>query len=157
MGKLEKVRGFEAVINEFRKDGKGYIIPVRADSRSAGYDISTPITVTIPPKGKVLIWSNIKAYMQEDEVLELYVRSSIGIKKGIVLSNTVGIIDSSYYSNPDNDGNLGLALYNTSDNEVTLEAGERVCQGIFKKYLVADNDVTLGKDRVGGIGSTGTL
>lgn len=61
----------------------------------------------------------------------------------------------SYYSNPDNDGNLGLALYNTSDNKVTLEAGERVCQGIFKKYLVADNDVTLSTERLGGIGSTG--
>lgn len=150
-----KLRGFEPVEQQFRKDGKGYVIPVRADRRSAGYDVSTPITVIIPPKGKVLIWSNIKAYMQEDEVLELYVRSSIGIKKGIVLSNTVGIIDSSYYSNPDNDGNLGLALYNISDKEVILEAGERVCQGIFKKYLVADNDVTLNQDRTGGIGSTG--
>lgn len=152
---MKRLRGFEPVDKEFRKDGKGYVIPVRGDSRSAGHDIATPITVTIPPRGKVLIWSNIKTYMQDDEVLELYVRSSIGIKKGIVLSNTVGIIDSSYYSNPDNDGNLGLALYNTSDKEVTLDAGERVCQGIFKKYLVADNDITLNTERSGGIGSTG--
>lgn len=91
---MERLRGFEPVDKEFRKDGKGYVIPVRGDSRSAGYDIATPISVIIPPKGKVLIWSNIKAYMQDDEVLELYVRSSIGIKKGIVLSNTVGIIDA---------------------------------------------------------------
>ena len=149
------IRGFMPVEQEFRKNGKGYSIPVRGDKRSAGYDISTPIQVSIPPKGKVLVWSNIKAYMQEDEVLELYVRSSIGIKKGLVLSNTVGIIDSSYFSNPDNDGNIGLALYNTTDQEVTLEAGERVCQGIFKKYLVADNDVALKETREGGIGSTG--
>lgn len=152
----EKLRGFEPVVHDFRKDGKGYVIPIRGDRRSAGYDIYTPITITIPPQGKVLVWSNIKAYMQEDEVLELYVRSSIGIKKGIILSNTVGIIDSSYYSNSDNDGNLGLALCNTTNKEVTLEAGERVCQGIFKKYLVADNDNVLSEERLGGIGSTGT-
>ena len=93
--------------------------------------------------------------MLEDEVLELYVRSSIGVKKGIVLSNGTGIVDASYYGNVDTDGNLGLALLNTSDKEVILEAGERVCQGVFKKYLVVDNDVCLKDERTGGFGSTG--
>ena len=148
------IRGFEPVSKEHMKNCDNYVMPVRGDSRSAGYDISTPHNVLIPPKSKVLVWSNIKAYMRKDEVLEIYVRSSLGIKKGIILSNTVGIIDSSYYSNPGNDGNIGLALYNTTDEPVELAAGERVCQGIFKKYLVADNDTTLSEIRVGGIGST---
>ena len=77
--------------------------------------------------------------MQPDEVLEIYIRSSLGIKKGLMIPNNVGIIDSSYYNNPDNDGNIGIALVNTSGKEVTINAGERVAQGIFKKYLVADN------------------
>jgi dUTP pyrophosphatase len=85
----------------------------------------------------------------------LYVRSSVGVKKGIVLSNGTGIIDASYFSNKSNDGNIGLALYNTSDKEVVLEAGERIAQGLFMNYLVTDNDEVLNAQRVGGFGSSG--
>ena len=118
-------------------------------------DNRIPTRVVIRPNTKVVVPTDIKAFMQDDEVLELHVRSSIGIKRGIVLSNITGIIDSSYYSNVDNDGNICLALWNTSDVDVVLEAGERVCQGIFKKYLIAGDDNYLSEERVGGIGSTG--
>ena len=104
--------------------------------------------------GLTEIWSNVKAYMAEDEVLQLYVRSSVGIKKGLMLKNTVGIVDSDYYSNKNNDGNIGLNLYNTTDEAVVIERGERVVQGIFMKYLTVDNDTFLKDERTGGIGST---
>lgn len=150
-----KIRGFEVVGKEFMKS-EDAIIPVRGDSRSAGYDFSTPVQVTIKPHESTLVWTNIKAYMLEDEVLELHVRSSIGIKKGLMLKNVTGIVDSSYYSNPSNDGNIGICLYNNTNKEVVLEKGERIAQGIFQKYLIADNDITLNNERTGGIGSTGT-
>ena len=92
--------------------------------------------------------------MQEDEVLMLYVRSSIGIKKGLTLSNGTGIIDSSYYENPSNDGNIGIALYNTTEKIVRIEKGERIIQGVFMKYLTVDNDTVLHQERIGGIGSS---
>ena len=151
---MERTRGFECVVEEMRKGTMDYILPSRGTSRSAGYDISSPITVTIEPHNSVLIWSNIKAYMTEDEVLQLYVRSSVGIKKGLMLKNTVGIVDSDYYSNKNNDGNIGLCLYNMTDEAVVIEKGERVCQAVFVKYLITDNDVCLNDYRVGGIGST---
>ena len=151
-----KKRGFEVVDDKFRKYPDANIqLPVRGDRRSAGYDIRIPERVVIKPNTKVIVPTDIKAFMQDDEVLELHVRSSIGIKRGIVLSNITGIIDSSFYSNPDNDGNIALALWNTSNVDVVLEAGERVCQGIFKKYLIAGDDNYLSEERVGGIGSTG--
>ena len=100
-----------------------------------------------------MLWSNVKAYMQEGEVLMLYVRSSLGTKKGLVLANGTGIIDSDYYENPQNDGNIGMPLKNISDREVTIEPGEKVCQGIFVPYLVADGDFSTEK-RIGGFGST---
>lgn len=151
-----KERGFEVVDDKFRKHPDVDIqLPVRGDRRSAGYDIRIPTRVVIKPDAKVVVPTDIKAFMQDDEVLELHVRSSIGIKRGVVLSNITGIIDSSYYSNVDNDGNICLALWNTSDVDVVLEAGERVCQGIFKKYLIAGDDNCLSEERVGGIGSTG--
>jgi dUTP pyrophosphatase len=93
--------------------------------------------------------------MQNNEVLMLYVRSSIGVKKGVVLANGTGIIDASYYSNPDNDGRIGIVLYNTSNETAIINAGERVAQGIFMQYLTADDDYVLNKTRAGGFGSSG--
>lgn len=151
---MEKIRGFECVVEEMRKGTMDYILPSRGTSRSAGYDLASPITVTIEPHSSALIWLNIKSYMLDDEVLEIYVRSSIGIKKGLMLKNTVGIVDADYYSNEGNDGNIGLNLRNMTDEAVVIEKGERICQCVFQKYLIADNDVYLSDSRVGGFGST---
>lgn len=153
----QKVRGFEIVSDEFRKHPNVDIrIPTRATSESAGYDISTPIDIIIPPNGiSDAIQTDLKAYMLEDEVLEIVPRSSIGFKKGLMLINTVGIIDSDYYSNPDNDGNIGFKFKNLTDKTVEIKAGERILQGIFKKYLITDYD-NCDIERMGGMGSTGT-
>ena len=152
---MMKTRGFEIVDDKFRKYPNVDIqLPKRGDSRSAGYDFYSPCDITLQPGEKILLFSDVKAYMQDDEVLMLYVRSSIGIKKGLVLSNGTGIIDSSFYNNPSNNGNIGIALHNTTDKVVEIERGERVIQGIFMKYLVADEDNVIHQDRVGGIGSS---
>ena len=148
-------RYFEVVKDEFRKYGDVEIkLPVRGDKRSAGYDFITPVDIELAPGERKLIFTDVKAFMQDDEVLELYVRSSIGCL-GIILQNCTGIIDSSYFNNPKNDGNIGIPLWNTSDHKITIEAGERVIQGVFKKYLIADNDKCLNGERVGGFGSSG--
>lgn len=165
---MTKTRGFETVqdghrqhftdVNVNGKEQRIYAeiqLPVRSDARSAGYDFYLPTDLTLLPGRKQLVWLDVKAYMQEDEVLQLYPRSSLGIKQGIMLGNTVGIIDSSYYSNPHNDGNIGISLLNTSGVGVQLKRGERVCQGIFMKYLTADSDTVLNTERTGGIGSSG--
>ena len=149
-----KIRGFEIVKDEARKNKeKEIIIPTRGSKSSAGYDFYTPISFTLKPNQKMIVWTDIKAYMMEDEVLNIYVRSSIGIKKGLVLANGTGIIDSDYYSNIDNDGNIGIALTNISSEEVTIDENERIAQGIFIKFLEADNG-NSNEERKGGIGST---
>ena len=149
-------RGFEVVPTEFMKHGKvETILPVRGDSRSAGYDFYSKETVIIQPHDSHLFWTDVCAYMQDDEVLMIYVRSSIGVKKGLTLKNTVGVIDASYYANPTNHGNVGVCLYNNSDVPVLIETGERIAQGVFQHYLVADNDTFLSDSRTGGFGSSG--
>lgn len=151
-------RGFEVIKESMRKHPEVDIkLPRRGTNKSAGYDICTPIKIIIPPYGiSDAIQTDIKAYMQDDEVLEVHVRSSIGFKKGCILVNCTGIIDSDFYSNKDNDGNIGFKLKNLSDKEVVIEAGERVLQAVFKKYLTTDNDKPIKDLREGGIGSTGT-
>lgn len=149
-----KIRGFEVVQDEFRKHPKTIKLPTRATKTSAGYDFYSPVEATIQPKSKVLIWTDVKAYMQEGEVLILDVRSSIGIKKSLMLANTLGIIDHDYFSNTNNDGNIGICLYNMSDEPVYIEQFERIAQGIFIPFLVSDNGNT-NEERQGGIGSSG--
>jgi dUTP pyrophosphatase len=146
-------RGFEPVEDKFKKDNGNFYYPIRKTKKSAGYDLLSPINVLIGPFEKVLIWTNIKAYMQDDEVFNIYIRSSIGIKKDVVLANQVGIIDCDYYSNPDNDGNIGICLKNTTNQTIEIKKGDRLTQGVFMKYLVADN-CNSDEIRVGGIGST---
>ena len=150
-----KIRGFEVVSDSFRKHKDVEIkLPIRATKISAGYDFSSPISITIQPKSKEIIWTDVKSYMQEGEVLILDVRSSIGIKKGLMLANTIGIVDQDYFSNINNDGNIGICLYNMTDEPVYIEQFERIAQGIFIPFLVSDNGNT-DEERIGGIGSSG--
>ena len=149
---------FEVFTDEKKRQHKFPIeikLPTRADARSAGYDFYLPKDLKLLPMQKTIVWTDVKAFMQPDELLEIYIRSSLAIKNGLMLSNNVGIVDSSYYSNEGNDGNIGIALVNTTGVTVELKAGERIAQGIFKKYLTADEDVTTSEERVGGFGSSG--
>ena len=150
------MRRFEIVKEEFRKmKGVEIQLPKRADTRSAGYDFYSPINFTILPGQTVIVPMDVKAKMSEDEVLLLFVRSSIGIKKNIVLANGTGVIDSSYYSNQDNDGNICGAFTNLGTEPQEFKAGERLMQGVFVKYLTTTNDEPTSTTRTGGIGSSG--
>ena len=131
------------------------ILPSRKTKYSAGYDFFLPQDVVIAPHSySEAIPTYVKAYFPENEVLLLFVRSSVGFKKGVTLANNVGVIDSDYVDNVDNEGNIGLKLYNHTDHVVKFYAGESIMQGIFVKYGVVDNDVAI-NERKGGIGSTG--
>ena len=150
----KKIRGFE-VAKGF--ENKQINLPVRKTKYSAGYDIEAAEDCTIPafkPGQKpTLVKTGIKAYMQEDEVLMIYNRSSNPKKKGLVLSNSVGVIDRDYYGNPDNDGHIMFAFYNTKSEDTEIKKGEAIGQAKFRKYLVTDDDVAEG-ERTGGFGST---
>lgn len=152
-----RIRGFEEVEERHMKTHAhqtAIAIPKRGSQQSAGYDFVTPVALRIEPGKKVFFWTDVCAYMQPGEVLILDVRSSAGTKKDVMLANTIGVVDTDYYHNPDNGGNIGISLRNLSDELVTFEAGERVAQGIFFPFLAADNGNT-DTERQGGFGSTG--
>lgn len=151
---MEKIRGFE-VAKGF--EDKGINLPVRKTKFSAGYDFEAAEDCVVPAFkpgiAPTLIKTGIKAYMQPDEMLCLYNRSSNPKKKGLILANSVGIVDKDYYGNLDNDGHIMFAFYNIKDVDVEIKKGECIGQGIFEKYLVADVDEATG-ERKGGFGST---
>jgi len=149
-----KKRGFEIA--------KGYEnevinMPVRKTKYSAGYDIEVvedcEIPVYMPGVKPILVKTGLKAYMQEDEYLMLCNRSSNPFKKGLVMANSIGIIDKDYFENPDNDGHIMFAFYNFNEEPTKIKKGDVIGQGIFQKYFVVDNDTSEG-DRKGGFGST---
>lgn len=145
----KRVRGFEYVSR------MGTIVrkPTRGSIHSAGYDFYVYDDYTIEPKQSVLIKTGVKAYMPPDEYLDLRVRSSLGIKRQLMLATGASVIDSDYYNNPDNEGEIMVVLYNYGDEPQTIEAGERIVQGIFTKYFLTDYDNTTDQ-RTGGTGST---
>ena len=151
---MEKLRGFEIAKGW---EDKNINLPKRSTKYAAGYDVEAAEDTIIPafkPGVKpTLIPTGLKAYMQDDEMLCLYNRSSNPKKKGLVLANSVGIVDKDYYGNADNDGHIMYAMWNFKDEDIKVEKGERIGQAIFQKYLIADND-NADAERIGGFGST---
>ena len=147
-----KIRGFEKVAKYAEVD---FPLPERKTELSAGYDFCLPEEVTLEPGQLQLVPTGVKAYMQAGEWLGMHIRSSMAVKKHLMLVNNVGIIDADYYNNEDNEGHIMLALLNMGQDKVVLPKGERVAQGIFYTYLTADGDEKVAKSvRGGGFGST---
>ena len=129
-------------------------VPVYKTKQAACADVYLPEDVTVPAHGTSgAIPTDVKAYMQEDEVLILANRSSNPKKKGLILSNSIGVVDADYYGNQDNDGHIMFAFYNIKEEDITIKKGECIGQGIFQKFLKVDNDNVQG-ERTGGFGST---
>lgn len=148
---MNRIRGFEIVIDNKRKTVGDVTLPTRGSSTAMAYDFYSTDEWHVAPNGIVKIWTDVKAYMQDNECLILNVRSSMGGK--FMLANTSGWIDSDYYSNESNDGNIGIFLKNISNEVQTIKKGERIAQGAFFTFLVADNGNT-DNVRTGGFGST---
>ena len=148
---MNRIRGFEVVIDEKRKTTGEVTLPTAGTSRAMAYDFYANDYYCAAPNEIVKIWTDVKAYMQDDECLILNVRSSMGGKW--MLANTQGWIDMDYYSNESNDGNIGVFLKNISDETQEIYKGDRIAQGALFKFLRADNGNT-DTIRTGGFGST---
>lgn len=147
------MRRFEIVSDEHRKHPNVDIkLPTRATTHSAGYDFYSPVDAVVQPNEMVMIWTDVKTSMYYDNALIIIPRSSMG-KHPIMISNTVGLIDSDYYGNESTDGNIGFRLFNLGTTPYEIKAGDRIGQGIFIKYGTVKDDNT-NTERKGGFGST---
>lgn len=172
-----KVRGFEKV-----STFEDINLPERATKHAAGYDFEAANDVVIPSIFKsgiatalkvalnkeeallneellkqvkpTLVGTGVKAYMGDDEFLQLCNRSSNPLKNFLLLGNGVGIIDSDYYNNENNEGHIMFQFINFGLKDLTIKKGERIGQGIFLPFLKADGDESE-KTRTGGFGSSG--
>jgi dUTP pyrophosphatase len=152
----------DALESQWQRDNKAEYfekklpIPKRKTAYSAGYDFTCPYDVYIEPGKAVMIPTGIKVMLDPGKKLDLYPRSSLGCKHFGMLANTVGIIDSDYYNNEENEGHILAMIRNTGDKPFHIKQGERFCQGIITSFYTVDgDDIGKGEKRKGGIGSTG--
>ena len=159
-------RGFE-IVSKFKNED--IHLPVRKTNASAGYDFEAAESLIVPSIWKVLaekvfigeatglkatlIPTGIKSYMLDDEYLQLSIRSGTALKTGLILANGVGIVDSDYYNNSDNEGHIMFPVHNLGFRDKLIKKGERIGQGLFLSYLKADDDMSTCV-RTGGFGST---
>ncbi len=175
---MNQIRGFEIVT---KYEGEGLSLPKRATKGSAGYDFAAAIDITLPSiwnvlsqnaglaaieqnegvkenkkfLGSTLVPTGIKAFMPEDEYLMLVNRSSNPLKNQLALPNGVGIIDSDYYGNEKNEGEIFVQLINYGLEDYRISRGDRIAQGIFMPYAIIDKEADDFIDRTGGFGSSG--
>ena len=175
---MEKIRGFEIVT---KYADKNLSLPKRATKGSAGYDIAAAEDTVIPSIWNILsknagvkamekdevveenknylkstlVPTGIKAYMPENEYLMLVNRSSNPLKNNLSLPNGIGIIDADYYGNEVNEGEIFVQLINYGLEDYTIKKGDRIAQGIFTPYYIADGEAENLGSRIGGFGSSG--
>ena len=157
MRKFEKV-SYDEYIKEV--DGNideynSYDLPKRSTKYSAGYDFKSIIDFVLKPGEMKKVPLGGKVMMNADEMLMLLVRSSMGFKYNIRLCNQVGIFESDYYNNESNEGHMFLKIQNEGNDDFIVKKGDRICQGIFVKFLTVDDEDEITNVRTGGIGSTG--
>lgn len=135
---------------------EGAIIPKQATAGSAGYDLCACMDApqTIEPGERCVFPSGLAAEIPAGTAGFVFTRSGLGIKKGIHVTNGVGVIDSDYR------GEIQIGLHNLSTEPYTVQPGERIAQMIIMPYFAPTiEEVTslTETDRgAGGFGSTGT-
>lgn len=128
----------------------GAIMPVRGTKKSAGYDLCSNEDIVVRAGHRCLVHTGLSVELGDNEYLAIVPRSGLALKKGITVLNTPGTIDADYYP-----GEIGVILYNTSDEDYEVKWGDRIAQAILKDYKVMTEDNVLDKEREGGFGSTG--
>lgn len=156
MRSFEKI-SFEQFKNDVCNDKLIYNkfkLPNRSTKNSAGYDFFSLFDFSLKPGEIMKIPTGIKVNMENNDVLFLVVRSSMGFKYNVRMCNQVGVIDSDYYNNSDNEGHIWIKLKNEGDKDFIVKNGDAICQGIFLNYLTVTNERDVKKIRNGGLGST---
>ena len=156
MRKFEKIsfEQYKKDVCDNLEDYNNFNLPKRSTKYSAGYDFEASQNYVIKPNEIVKIPTGIKVILNQDEMLMIVVRSSMGFKYNVRMCNQVGIIESDYYNNESNEGHMWVALQNHGTNDYIINKGDKFAQGIFVKFLTVDNEEEIKTERKGGFGST---
>lgn len=129
-------------------------LPVRKTQYSAGHDICIPYDLRLASGETATIPTGLRCFIIRNYVMLIFPRSSLGIKCGMSITNTIPVIDADYYD-AENEGHIFICIKNNGKEDLYLKAGDAFAQAVFVEYGSA-----LGSEsetrRKGGIGSTDT-
>lgn len=130
-------------------------LPELQTAGAVGFDLVARVTTVVPAHGNALVPNNIIVRIPEGYVLFILSRSSTLRKKGLQVGNSVGVIDPDYHGPQDE---LMTLFYNPSDEDITIERGERWSQAVIlpvmRPTIVEDHAPEEHATR-GGFGTTG--
>jgi dUTP pyrophosphatase len=133
---------------------KNLELPEYKTKGAVGFDLTARLETVIKPFEVTLIPLNIVVKVPKGYGLFLFSRSSVPGKKGLMVANSVGVIDQDYHGEDDE---IKMAVLNFTKKDVIVEKGERICQGIIMKIAVptiTEVKKMANKSR-GGFGTTG--
>lgn len=132
-------------------------MPTRGSAAAAGLDLysTNDHIALIEPHSSMMFFTDIAVEIPEGYFGGIYARSGLATKKGLRPANCTGVIDEDYR------GNIGVCLYNDSDEIRAIEPKERIAQLIIQPYLPVEleqleEELSETKRGNGGFGSTGT-
>ena len=127
------------------------IIPTKTNFNDAGFDLYSTIDVVIQPKQRKTVNTGIALQMPEHFAGLIWPRSGLSVKHGIDV--LAGVVDSGYR------GEIMVCLYNTSDEDIIINTGDRIAQIIFQEVprVIMEVHESLGSSQRGenGFGSSG--
>jgi dUTP pyrophosphatase len=130
--------------------------PFYATERSAGMDIKANIEtpIALQPLQRAMVPTGLYIALPEGTEAQIRPRSGLAAKHGITVLNTPGTIDADYR------GEIKVILVNLSNEEFTVNPGERIAQMVVARYEKVEWDSVEVLDETergaGGFGSTGT-
>ena len=132
----------------------GAPLPKHAKPGDAGMDLTSRDTVEIAPQGTVMVHTGVRMEIPEGYVGLCFPRSGLASKRGINLTNCVGVIDAGYR------GEIMAPLYNAGHETQIVERGERIFQIALIPFATCEcvevDELSDTERGDGGFGSTGT-
>ena len=129
------------------------LVPAYANIGDAGADLRAADSYVINPKERLLVKTGLKIALPLGYVALVHPRSGLALKNGVTVLNTPGTIDSGYR------GEIGVILYNSSNEPFSVNKGDRIAQMVIQKYETAVFSVVESLDMTergaGGFGSSG--
>ena len=129
-------------------------LPRYETAGSAGFDLAASADVTIEPGAIALVPTGLVIGVPPGHLLGIFARSSTPLKRGLMVANGVGVVDSDYCG-PDDE--VKVQVLNFTSAPVTVRRGDRIAQGVILPFVRAEwKEATsaAGPTR-GGFGSTG--
>lgn len=129
-------------------------MPAYATSGAAAFDLAASTEVDVPPHGIALVPTGLVVRVPDGHFLAIFARSSTPLKRGLMVANGVGVVDSDYCGPADE---VKVQVINVTDQPVRVAIGDRLAQAMVlaaPRVTLVEAASTSGPSR-GGFGSTG--